>query len=262
MIMEKIIRKTLIYKSNVEYADYCLNHVEGCAHGCTYPCYAMMLKKRCGIVKSYEEWTKPKIVGNCLELIEKEIPKFKNKIHKLFLCFSTDPFMYKVNEVESLTINILRILYKQNISSVLISKGLYPESLIYDPLISKENEYGISVVSLSDDFRKKYEPNASPIDYRIKALKRFHDAGLKTWVSMEPYPTPNIIDQDIYELLSEISFVDRIVFGKWNYNSKSTGYSDYKNFYSTKIKEVIKFGYDNEIEVYIKNDTLNLSDSN
>jgi DNA repair photolyase len=51
--MEKIIRKTLIYKSNVEYADYCLNHVEGCAHGCTYPCYAMMLKKRCGIVKSY-----------------------------------------------------------------------------------------------------------------------------------------------------------------------------------------------------------------
>jgi DNA repair photolyase len=107
--MEKIIRKTLIYKSNVEYADYCLNYVEGCAHGCTYPCYAMMLKKRCGIVKSYEEWTKPKIVGNCLELIEKEIP---------------------------------------NISLVLISKGLYPESLIYDPLISKENEYGISVVSL------------------------------------------------------------------------------------------------------------------
>jgi len=146
--MEKIIRKTLIYKSNVEYADYCLNHVEGCAHGCTYPCYAMMFKKRCGIVKSYEEWTKPKIVGNCLELIEKEIPKFKNKIHKLFLCFSTDPFMYRVNEVESLTINILRILYEQNISSVLISKGLYPESLIYDPLISKENEYGISVVSL------------------------------------------------------------------------------------------------------------------
>ena len=67
---------------------------------------------------------------------------------------------------------------------------------------------------------------------------------------------------DINELLSEMSFVDRIVFGKWNYNSKSTGYSDHKNFYSTKIEEVIKFGYFNEIEVYIKNDTLNLSDSN
>jgi len=85
---------------------------------------------------------------------------------------------------------------------------------------------------------------------------------MKTWVSMEPYPTPNIIDQDINELLLEMSFVDRIVFGKWNYNSKSTGYFDHKNFYSTKIKEVIKFGYSNEIEVYIKNGTLNLSDSN
>ena len=79
---------------------------------------------------------------------------------------------------------------------------------------------------------------------------------------MEPYPTPNIIAQDINEVLSEMSFVDRIVFGKWNYSSKSTMYSDHKNFYSTKIKEVIKFGHFNEIEVYIKNVTLNLSDSN
>ena len=79
---------------------------------------------------------------------------------------------------------------------------------------------------------------------------------------MEPYPTPNIINQDINELLSEMSSVDRIVFGKWNYNSKSTGYSDHKNFYNTKIKEVINFRYRNEIEVYIKNDTLNLSNSN
>ena len=85
---------------------------------------------------------------------------------------------------------------------------------------------------------------------------------MKTWVSMEPYPTPNIINQDINELLSEMSSVDRIVFGKWNYNSKSTGYSDHKNFYNTKIKEVINFRYRNEIEVYIKNDTLNLSNSN
>jgi len=81
---------------------------------------------------------------------------------------------------------------------------------------------------------------------------------MKTWVSMEPYPTPNIIAQDINELLSEISFVDRIVFGKWSYSSRSTGYSDYKNFYITKIKEVIRFGYYNKIKVCIKNDTLNL----
>jgi len=64
--LKKIKRKTLLYKSGVEYADYGLNHVEGCSHGCRYPCYAMMLKKRTGQVKTYDEWIQPKIVGNAL----------------------------------------------------------------------------------------------------------------------------------------------------------------------------------------------------
>src|SRR4030043_443936 len=95
MRLLKIQRKSLLYKSEVEYADFCLNHVEGCSHGCKYPCYAYMMKRRCGIVKTYEEWCRPKIVSNALELLDKEIPKYKNKIKYVHLCFSTDPFMYK-----------------------------------------------------------------------------------------------------------------------------------------------------------------------
>ncbi|MEK7375887.1 MAG: radical SAM protein, partial [Candidatus Margulisiibacteriota bacterium] len=73
--MKSIKRKSLLYKSGVEYADYCLNHVEGCSHGCKYPCYAFMMKKRCGVVKTYEEWCQPKIVSNAIELLDEEIPK-------------------------------------------------------------------------------------------------------------------------------------------------------------------------------------------
>ena len=36
---------------------------------------------------------------------------------------------------------------------------------------------------------------------------------------MEPYPTPNVISQDLNEILEEISFVDSIDFGHWNYSS-------------------------------------------
>ena len=43
-----IKRKTMLYKTNVEYGDYTMNHVLGCAHGCLYPCYAFLLKKRFG----------------------------------------------------------------------------------------------------------------------------------------------------------------------------------------------------------------------
>ena len=92
--MKTIIRKTLLYKTGVEYGDYTVNHVQGCSHGCKYPCYAMMLAKRFGKIKTYEEWCEPAIVSNALEILDKEIPKLKNKIQSVQLCFSTDPFMY------------------------------------------------------------------------------------------------------------------------------------------------------------------------
>jgi len=46
-----ITRKSLLYKTAVEYGDYTINHVEGCSHGCRYPCYAMMMAKRFGKVQ-------------------------------------------------------------------------------------------------------------------------------------------------------------------------------------------------------------------
>ena len=71
--MEEITRKTMLYKTGVEYGDYTMNHVLGCSHGCKYPCYAFLMKKRFGQVNSYDDWIKPKIVSNTLELLEKEI---------------------------------------------------------------------------------------------------------------------------------------------------------------------------------------------
>jgi hypothetical protein len=38
-----------------------------------------------------------------------------------------------------------------------------------------------------------------------------HDAGCKTWVSIEPYPTPNFIEQDLNDILCAISFCDKII---------------------------------------------------
>ena len=69
-----IRRKTLIYKTDVEYGDYTINHVLGCSHGCM-SCYAYLMKKRFGNVKSYEDWCEPALVENTLELLDEEIPK-------------------------------------------------------------------------------------------------------------------------------------------------------------------------------------------
>lgn len=45
-----VTRKSMLYVTGVEYGDYTMNHVLGCAHGCKYPCYAFLLKRRFGII--------------------------------------------------------------------------------------------------------------------------------------------------------------------------------------------------------------------
>ena len=108
--MKYIIRKSLLYKTGVEYGDYTINHVQGCAHGCKYPCYAMMMAKRFGKVKSYEEWCEPKLVVNAIDILNREIPKLKDKISSVQLCFTTDPFMYGYPAVTEMSMKIIKLL--------------------------------------------------------------------------------------------------------------------------------------------------------
>ncbi len=250
--MQTITRKTLLYKSGVEYADFCLNHVEGCAHGCRFPCYALLMKKRCGVIKSYGEWMQPKIVENAMELLEKEIPKFKHKIKFVHLCFATDPFMYNYPEVSNLSLEIIERLNRDHIRCTVLTKGIYPEVLANTDKYGENNEYGITLVSLDKEFKKKFEPHSAPYKKRFQSLKYLKSKGLKTWVSMEPYPTPIFVKQNLPDILQEISFADKIIFGKQNYNKESTRYKNGKAFYQKCVEIITEFCNTHEIEHHIK----------
>jgi len=255
MSIGHIHRKTLLYKSGVEYADFCLNHVEGCSHGCRYPCYAYMMKRRCGIIKTYEEWCRPKIVSNALELLDKEIPKYKDKIEYVHLCFSTDPFMYEQKQVGDLSLKIIAKLNANNIRCTVLTKGVFPKELYKRNGFSKNNGYGITLVSLDEKFRKAFEPHSANFKDRIDSLYYLHKKGLTTWVSMEPYPTPNIIRQDLIKILEAVSFVDQIIFGRLNYNVKSSEFKYSKEFYNSLAASVIKFCKKNKISCHVKQGT-------
>ena len=185
-----IERKSMLYVTGVEYGDYTMNHVLGCAHGCKFPCYAFLQKKRFGQVHTYEEWLQPYLVSNTLELLDKEIPKLRNKIKSVQLCFSTDPFMYGYDEISKLSIASIRKLNESGIKCTVLTKGILPGELSE---LSMDNEYGITLISLNEDYRERMEPYAAPYVERIAALRTLHDRGCRTWVSIEPYPTPNLI---------------------------------------------------------------------
>ncbi len=259
-MMEKISKKSLLYKSGVEYADFCINHVTGCAHGCRYPCYAMMMAKRFGKIKDYNDWIKPKIVGNAMELLNKEIPKYKSQIKLVHLSFSTDPFMYRHVEVRDLTLKIIARLAVDQIRCSVLTKGVYPKNLTDIGKYGSRNAYGITLVSLVEDFRKRFEPYSAPFNERIAGLKHLSKKGLETWISMEPYPTPNLVNQNLSEILEKISFVDKIIFGKLNYNVKTSEFNGTPDFYENCANQVIRFCRKNNISYHIKYGTQSKND--
>jgi DNA repair photolyase len=252
-VQKYINRKTLIYKTEVEYGDYTINHVLGCSHGCKYPCYAYLMKKRFGEVKSYEDWCEPALVANITELLDVEIPKFKEKIQTLHLCFTTDPFMYEYPEIQKASFEILEKANNAGIKCSVLTKGVLPIEL---STLSRANEYGITLVSLSEGFRQSMEPGSAPLEQRLASLKTLHDAGCKTWVSIEPYPTPNIIQQDLNEILNAVWFVDKIIFGRTNYSKTISSYKDYRSFYNEQADIVINYCKEHRKSYHIKDGTI------
>jgi DNA repair photolyase len=237
--METITRKGLIYKSGLGF--HCLNHVQGCRHGCQYPCYAYQMALHYGRAKSYSDWCRPKLVVNAAELVEKELSRMRKKPDSIHLCLTTDPFMAGCPEVGEVSLKIIATINAHGIPCSVLTKGVFPAELADHTLFCKENWYQISLVSLDEGFRKRWEPGATPYRARISALKYLHDRGCRTGIHMEPYPTPNVIEQDLGEILEKVAFADEIYFGGWNYNPGVGKFPGRREFYAEQARVVREF---------------------
>lgn len=251
--MEKVERKTMLYKTGVEYGDYTINPFIGCAHGCSYPCYAYMMSHRFGKAKSLDEWCKFQLCENAISIVQEELKKKYKDIKSVQLCFSTDPFMYNHPEVAKISIALIQEVNKYNIPCYILTKGILPKELAE---LSKINFYGITYVSYKEEFKEKYEKYAAPLKERLASLKYLSDHGCKTWVSVEPYPTPNIIEQDLNILLNNIAFANKIVFGRLHYNKIVSAYKEYQVYYNECAQLVVSFCENNMIDYHIKKKTI------
>lgn len=254
--LRHITRKSMLYRTGVEYGSWAMNHVQGCSHGCLYPCYAYLMARRFGRVSSYEDWCAPAIVDNTLDLLEAELPRLAGKIDSVQLCFTTDPFMYGYDEVCRMSLDAMRLINSFGIPCVALSKGVLPAELSE---LSRDNTYGITLVSLDEGYRERAEPGAAPYSERLAALMKLHDMGLRTWVSMEPYPTPNVLEQDLGEVLEAAAFADRIIFGRTHYNKAVSSFPGCQEFYDGCVAEVTSFCEAKGISFHIKDGTASQS---
>lgn len=152
-----------------------------------------------------------------------------------------------------MSIKAMKSLNEAGIKCTALTKGILPAELAE---LSPQNEYGITLVTLDEQFRVQYEPESAPLTERLAALRLLHDRGCHTWVSIEPYPTPNFVKQDLMPLLEAVSFTDRIIFGRMNYNKRVSGYDGAKQFYNDEAEKVIRFCHERHIDVHIKEGTI------
>ena len=181
----------IIYKptgSAAEYAYYGLNIYKGCTHKCKY-CYCAQMKHI--DAKQYFSSPAPKskiidrLRADCRTLINKH--GSSDKVPEVLMSFQGDVYQ-PVEKQLGLTRYAIEILKEFNIPFTILTKGGMMIERDFDLLKECKDFFrlGVSMSLVVDGWIKTYEPNAAPIEDRIKSLRLAKKMGISTWVSMEP----------------------------------------------------------------------------
>ncbi len=221
----------------LEYSHLALNLYTGCDNGCTY-CYAPSI-----LHKDRKAFAEVKPRNGILHALRVQLNKWE-VLHKgcdrVLLCFTCDP--YPGIDTDT-TRRALAMLRTAEIPFTVLTKSGFravPDHDIYGP----NDAFGTTLTFINGDDSKKWEPNAaSPLE-RISAIRTFHEAGIHTWVSLEPVIDPV---QTLELIKATHPFVDHYKVGKLNYAKSPINWAA---FGMRAIRDLEAFGK----KYYIKKD--------
>lgn len=226
-----------------EYSELAANLYRGCDHGCTY-CYAPLATRR-----KREDFVLSQPRDNIINEFLKDAEKFASlgESRHILLSFTTDPYQ-KIDEKYQLTRKAINILHNNNLKVSILTKGGRRSERDFDLLAEHPelSQYGCTLVFYDEELRKEKEPGAAPNNERIEALKKAHDLGIYTYVSLEPVWFPEYALRFIDETHE---FVDLYKVGKLNYDSHQKDINWHK-FREDVIEKLEKYGN----SYYIKKD--------
>ena len=220
---------------------HAVNVALGCSNGCTY-CYGPLASRQ-----GREKWGSVRLPRmSPVELVGRQLAKGLD-VEGVFISFLTDPYLPQLRESTERLVNYLD---DRDIPVATSSKlGVSDNPWIRN---------GLTIVSPYQGFSEKYEPGVPSPDERIRMLaERVHDEGF-TWVSMEPWPVYDIYPYDVKDILrfwDRLSFVDHIVFGRWNYDARART-EQARVEYAVTVKLLKEFCEDHDIRLHVKSDTL------
>lgn len=231
-----------------EYAALATNPYSGCGHKCAY-CYvplAMHLKR-----PDFDAGAVPR-PGYDVRLA-RDVDRYRragiadgHPADQVFITFSSDP--YHPGDVGP-SIRAIELLILGGMSFCTLSKGgtkALPYIGFYRP---ERDAYAATLTTLDDDFSRKWERAAPLPADRIAALKKFHEAGIFTWVWVSLEPTLDV-EASLAIVEATRGFVDLFKIGQANYLKEITRTTDWRDYTLRMIDVCQRLG----VRHYIKRD--------
>lgn len=173
--------KTLLTKSRLPEADYCINPYVGCFHACVY-CYARFMRRFTGHDEPWGHFLDVKI--NAPEVLARELAR-KSKRGVVLLGSVTDAYQ-PVEQKYRLTRTILEILLQHDFPvSVLTKSNLVVRDLDLFKQFSK-CEVGFTITTTDQEIARNFEPHSSVPQQRIEALETLYRSGITTYAFIGP----------------------------------------------------------------------------
>lgn len=238
-----------------EYAPLACNPYRGCGHGCAY-CYVPLVTKQPRPEFDAGAVLRKKFFAGLFR--DAKLYQAAGITEQVMLSFTSDP--YHLGDTDP-TRATLEVLIEHGLGICTLTKGGTRAVRDIDLFRPDRDSFASTLTSLDDGFSKKWERNAALPGDRIAALKAFHDAGIFTWVSLEP-----TLDAESSLAIVEAThvFVDLYKVGRVNYlpMTKTTDWNDYtlrmvdllnrlgaKHYIKKDLQPFLPEGYPNPLRI-------------
>lgn len=163
-----------------EYAPLATNPYRGCGHACVY-CYVPRVLH----MERTEFDAGAQLRPGYLDRLQRDALRYKalGVGGQVMLSFTTDP--YHPGDTAP-TRRVLEILAAHGLGFCTLTKGGSRALRDLDLFRPARDAFASTLTSMEDAFSAKWERGAAPASDRVATLRRFHEAGVFTWVSLEP----------------------------------------------------------------------------
>jgi len=149
-----------------------------------------------------------------LRQLEAEAHKYTDSKDRVLLSFTSDPYQ-PAEDHYKMTRGAIRILTDHSVPWQVLTKGGVRACRDFDIFIAGGGYFATSLVFTEDSSRREWEPAAASVESRLEAIRQAHEAGIRTWVSVEPVIDPK---QALSLIENNSGIVDAWKIGKLNHH--------------------------------------------